>query len=95
LIVEVLSEAPDGEILGKGRVAKDTVSDNKVNEVRFDAAVEKGKTVYLRIRPAAKVPKRTIGWWGYEGDVYPIGTAYVNDEPQPFDFELAVIFKDE
>ena len=62
--------------------------------VGFDAPVEKGGTLVLKMSAESRTPDVHLGWWAFDRDVYPNGAAYVDGSMKNFDFDLRVVFNE-
>ena len=94
LVAELLDGGPGGKLLARKTAPKKQVRNNRWVEIVFGQSVALGKPAYLRVRPDRPIPPRTIGWWGYEENLYPDGTGHVDGRPQEFDLQLAVTYED-
>ncbi len=83
----------DGKVLGNVMIAKEDIENTCIQRLMFQAPVEKGKTLCLRLSPAGAVPAGRMGWWAYEKSYDKNGSALVDGRPQNYSHEMRMVFK--
>ncbi len=81
---------PTGEVLARGNVPADRISDNAWTGIDVDVRVVAGEALFLEIAPDRPIEPQQLGVWssGEASDVG--GSAYLDGKPQPWDLEYKV-----
>ena len=91
LDVQVRRDGPGGELLARGRVDRQLLYLVNTQRLELDVPTRPGETLYLQASPMGSISPGRIGWWKFDDDPYPGGTAYLGSQPAPAS-DLAVSF---